>query len=305
LPLFDHSRLAAVVVLALLLACPATARAQQLDPRTYAPVPTGLNYVGLGTLYSNGNVLTDPSLPIQNVRAKLYGVSPYYGLTFGLFGRLANATAAVPFGWAHVEGDVQEVSSSVDRSGLLDPQLRFGVNLLGCPAQAPPEFMKRKPGTSMGASVSVTAPLGRYDSSKLINLGTNRWSIKPELGLSQPAGAWVFELYAGAWFFETNDDFFGGQVRQQDPLAAYQGHVVYNFSRSVWAAADLTYYGGGSTSVDGVDSHDRQNNTRGGLTLAVPCGRAQSLKLAWANGVSTLVGTKFQTIGLGWQLRWF
>jgi hypothetical protein len=141
----------------------------------------------------------------------------------------------------------------------------------------------------MGASVSISAPFGEYDSSKLINLGTNRWACKPELGLSQPVGQWIFELYAGAWLFETNNDFFGGQVRKQDPLAAFQAHVVYNFSRSVWAAGDFTYY----------------NNTRGGLALSVAYRPNQSLKLAWAQGVSTRVGSSFQTVGVGWQLLWF
>lgn len=282
-----------------------TAHAQQLEPRAYAPSPTGLNFVGVGTFYSSGGVVTDPSLPIENVNAKSYGASPYYGRTFGLFGRLASVTAAVPFGWADVTGEVAEETRSVERSGLLDSQLRFGVNVFGCPALALPEYMKRKPGVTMGASVTVTAPTGQYDGSKLINLGTNRWSCKPELGIAQPIGDWIFELFAGVWLFETNDDFFGGHVREQDPLASYQAHVVYNFNQSVWAAADFTYYDGGATTIDGEFNDDRQNNTRGGLTFSFPCAHNQSVRLTWAEGVSTRFGSSFQTFGIGWQLRWF
>ena len=282
-----------------------TAHAQQLEPRAYAPTPIGLNYVGVGVLYSSGGVVTDPSLPVDNVHARVYTVPPYYGRTFGLFGLLANATLSVPFGFAHVEGDVQEVSRSVDRSGLLDPLFRFGVTLLGCPALTPQEFVKRAPDTTLGASVSVSAPFGEYDSSKLINLGTNRWAFKPEIGVSQPFQSWIFELYAGVWLFEDNTDFYGGQHREQDPLATFQTHVVYNFSRSVWAAGDFTFYDGGRTTVEGQPNDDRQNNTRGGLTLSVPCGKNQSLKATWAQGVSTRVGSSFQTVGLIWQWRWF
>jgi len=303
--LLDGVRSTAGSVLLLLLVGLGTAHAQQLEPRAYAPAPIGLNFVGIGTLYSSAGVVTDPSLPIDNVHARVYGVSPYYGRTFGLFGRLASGTLVPPYGWAHVEGDVQDVSRSVDRSGLLDPQLRFGVNFLGAPALTPQEFAKRERGTSIGASVSISAPFGQYDPSKLINLGTNRWAYKPEVGLTQPLGDWVFELYAGVWFFQTNDDFYGGQVREQDPLASYQAHVVYNFSRSVWMAADFTYYDGGATTVGGLPKDDRQNNTRGGMTLSVPCGKNQSLKLTWAQGVSTRVGSSFQNFGLGWQWRWF
>jgi len=292
-------------MLVLLLGSLGPAHAQQLDPRAYALAPVGLNFIGIGALYSYGGVVTDPSLPIENVRAQVYGAPPYYGRTFGLFGRLSSLTVAVPYGWAHVTGDVQDVSKAVDRSGLLDPQLRFGVGLLGSPALTAREFATRKPGTTIGASVILSAPFGRYDPSKLVNLGTNRWACKPELGLSQPLGRWVLELYAGVWLFETNDDFFGGHVRKQDPLGSYQAHVVRNFTRTVWAAADFTYYNGGETTVDGSSKNDRQDNTRGGLTLAVPAWKNQSLKLTWAQGVSTRIGSSFQTFGLGWQMRWF
>ncbi len=38
-----------------------------------------------------------------------------------------------------------------------------------------------------GASLQVTAPLGQYDADKLLNVG-NRWSFKPELGVSKAWG---------------------------------------------------------------------------------------------------------------------
>lgn len=291
-------------VLVLLLGSPGTAGAQQLEPRVYAPAPRGVNFVGVAGLYTSGGVVTDPSLPVDNVRASVYGVAPYYARTLGVLGRLASVSIATPYGWAHAQGDVQDVGRSVDRSGPLDPLLRLGVNLLGCPALTPQEFARRKPGTTIGASVSINAPFGQYDSSKLINLGTNRWAYKPELGLSQPLGPWVVELYTGVWLFETNHEFFGGVTRKQDPLASFQSHVVYNFSRSVWAAADLTYYNGGSTTVGGQSKNDRQDNTRGGLTLSVPYGKNQSLKLTWAKGVSTRIGSTFEAIGAAWQWYW-
>jgi outer membrane putative beta-barrel porin/alpha-amylase len=292
-------------VLLLFLGGPGTAGAQQLEPRAYAPAPVGLNFIGLGATYSSGGVVTDPSLPVENVHAHVYSLPPYFGRTFGLFGRLASATLVTPYGWAHVTGDVQDVSSSIDRSGFFDPALRFGVNFFGCPALTPPAFAKRKPGTTIGASITVSAPFGQYNPSKLINLGTNRWAGKPELGLSQPLGDWVVEVYAGVWLFETNHEFYGAQVRTQDPLASFQTHVIYNFSRTVWAAADFTYYNGGSTTVGGLPKNDRQNNTRGGLAFSVPCGNTQSVKLTWAQGVSTRVGSSFQTVALVWQYRWF
>jgi hypothetical protein len=293
------------LALTMIFAGAGTAQAQQLEPRAYSPSPVGANFLGLGYLYSSGGAVLDPSSPIRNVYARVYSVVPYYGRTFGLFGRQASVTATTPYAWGNVHGDVQEVSRSVDRSGFADPLLRFAVNLMGGPALRPLEFFRHKPETTLGASLTVIAPFGQYDPSKLINLGTNRWAFKPELGLSQPVGNWVFEFYAGVWLFTTNDNYFGGQVRRQDPLASFQTHIVYNVRSRLWAAFDFTYYAGGSTTVNGQPQNDRQGNTRGGFTLSVPVTLQQSLKLTWARGVSTRIGSEFETIGVAWQWLWF
>ena len=293
------------LAIAMLLSSAGTAQAQQLEPRAYSPAPIGLNFLGLGALYTSGGVVTDPSSAIQNVQARVYTAVPYYGRTFGLFGRLANVSVTTPFAQANAHGDVNEVGQSIDRSGLLDQQIRFAVNLLGGPALKPREFVRHKPETTLGASIIVNAPFGQYDPAKLINLGTNRWACKPELGLSHPAGDWTFELYAGVWLFEANDNFFGGQVKRQDPLASYQTHIVYEMRPRLWAAVDFTYYAGGETTVNGKPQNDRQGNTRGGLTLSVPIKQDQSLKLSWTRGVSTRIGSSFDTFGIVWQLLWF
>ena len=295
----------AVAVLALLLVGTGTAQAQQLEPRAYSPAPVGLNIFGVAAYFSSGGEVTDPASPIQNVIARVSTAMPYYGRTFGLFGRQASVTVATPVANAEIHGDVNEVGRSVDRTGVLDPQVRLAVNLLGGPALTPGEFRQRKPETTLGASITVVAPFGQYDPAKLINLGANRWACKPELGLSQPVGDWVFEFYAGIWLFEANDNFFGGQVRRQDPLASYQAHIVYEVRPRLWAAVDYTYFVGGETTVNGKPQNDRQGNSRGGLTLSAPIKRDQSLKLTWSRGVSTRIGSSFDTMGVAWQWTWF
>jgi hypothetical protein len=46
------------------------------------------------------------------------------------------------------------------------------------------EFAAYHQRTNIGASVVVSAPLGQYDPAKLVNVGTNRWAFKPEVGIS-------------------------------------------------------------------------------------------------------------------------
>jgi hypothetical protein len=288
-----------------LLLAAAGALAQQLEPRAYSPSPVGLNIVAVPYLYSTGDVVTDPSLPVANVDAKINFVLPAYVHTFSLFGRQASASLALPYVRGKVSGDVMEERREVARSGQGDMLVRLVTNLIGGPAMTPQEFARSEPRTSLGAGLVVSMPTGQYDGTKLINIGTNRWAFRPEIGLSQPLGRWVFEAYAGAWFFTTNDNFFGGVTRSQKPIVALQGHVSYTFRPGLWLAADGTWYSGGQTTVAGVLKADRQSNARVGLTLSVPLSRSQSLKAVYTRGASTRIGQNFTTYSLAYQLRWF
>jgi hypothetical protein len=149
------------------------------------------------------------------------------------------------------------------------------------------------------------APVGEYNPQKLINIGTNRWAFKPELGIAHPIGRWFLEGYAGVWLFTDNDNFFGGQHREQDPLASFQAHVSYTFRPRLWVAFDATHYSGGRTTLNGVPSDNRQANLRVGLTLSVPAGARQSVKLSWSEGAATRIGGDFTSIGIAWQYAWF
>lgn len=279
--------------------------AQELEPRAYSPAPVGLNFAGVVYNYSTGNVLTDPTVPLEDVSARLNGATLAYSRTFALWGRSASVAIAAPWVWGTVEGEVFEERRSVWRSGLADPRLRLAVNLLGGPAMTPQEFAVRAPSTTtLGVSFVLVPPVGEYDETKLINLGSNRWAAKTELGLSQPVGKWNLDVYGGLWYFTDNDEFFGGVKREQEPIVSLQAHVAYTFRPGLWLAFDATGYRGGETTVDGVHKDDLQENTRAGLTLAVPIGRAQSLKIAWSTGATTRLGSDFDTAAVAWNVRW-
>jgi hypothetical protein len=281
------------------------ASAQQLEPRAYSPAPVGLNVLGVAYADTSGEVVLDPSVPIENAHAWVRVAVPFYARTFDFFGRQAGAAISVPYGLVDATGDVQGAGRSINLSGPGDPGFRLSVNLMGSPAQSPKEFAARTRETILGASLSVVTPFGQYDSTKLINLGANRWAYKPELGLSLPVGDWDFELYAGVWLFTANDNYFGGKVRQQSPLTSTQAHVVYTFVPNLWLSLDYTYYTGGDTTIDGQPKDDRQDNSRAGLTLALPVTRQQSLKLSWSRGVSVRIGQNFDALGVSWTYAWF
>jgi hypothetical protein len=188
--------------------------------------------------------------------------------------------------------------------GLADPAFRLAVNLHGAPALPAREFAGYQQDLIFGASVQVTAPLGQYDETRLVNIGTNRWTIKGEVGLSKAVRAWTLELTAAATVFTDNDDFFGGQKREQEPIYSSQGHVIYNLPRGRWASFDISWFTGGRTTIGGTRKNDLQKNWRLGGTYAVPVGAQDSIKLYASSGVSARTGNSFDLLGLAWQHRW-
>jgi hypothetical protein len=301
--LFSRAGFTAVVLLAVLATH--AAFAQELEPRAYSANPIGANFLVAAYGYQAGDVLFDPSVPITNATAYVNSTVFGYGRSFGLFGRQASVGIVVPYVWLSMNGDVYEDHRDITRSGLADTRVKLTINLLGGPALTPREFMTRKHGTTLGVSLAVQAPTGQYDSTKLINLGTNRWSFKPELGLSHPMGRFTLELHAGAWFYTDNTDFFGGSRFEQDPLVGFQAHVAYSFQPRMWLALDGTFYAGGLTYNNGVAASERQQNSRIGLTFALPIGKQHSIKAAWAKGVTARVGDKVDIYSISYQFLWF
>jgi hypothetical protein len=179
---------AALLVLAILFS--AVASAQEMEPRAYSRAPVGTQFVLFTYSYQSGDVFTDASLPLSDVKIKLSAGSFSYGRTFGLEGRQATLGFVVPYIKGNASGMVFEDRLAVTRSGLGDMRLRFTMNLKGSPALNPREFAAYKRKTVVGASLTVIAPTGQYDPRRLVTLSSNRWAFKPELGLSKPKGRW-------------------------------------------------------------------------------------------------------------------
>ena len=301
--------LSAAVALTLALAC-MPARAQQLEPRAYSNLPVGLNFLVAGYAYSQGDVLFDPSVPVTDADAKVHVLLLGYVRSLDLWGNSGSIALVLPYarlsasGQIVTSGQAEPQSTSVTRTGMGDPVLRLAVNLYGAPALPAERFREYRQDTIVGTSLVVTAPWGQYDGSKLVNIGTNRWSFKPDVGVSQALGPWILEGSFGVTFFTDNDDFFGGHTRKQNPLYAAQAHVIYYFDPGLWGALDLTYYAGGRTSVDGALNDDLQQNSRWGATLGKSLDTRNSVKVYFSSGVVARTGTNFQTVGVSWQYIW-
>lgn len=302
-------------VLSSLVAISATrAAAQDLAPRAYVITALHSNAIIVTYSFYDGGIFFGDALPIANASARVSVPSFSYYHSLGLFGRSANIRVSLPYAVAKYQGTVFATETNVHRSGLLDANLRFSVNLKGGPAMSPQEFQSWQQKTIVGVSLTVAARTGQYDPARLVNLGTNRWAFKPELGYSRRfAGRWLVDAYGAVWFFTKNPEFFsrnnffpGVNAQTENPIAAFEGHLSYNIgSPRFWVSLDGNYWRGGSTSLNGVPTPDTtQANSRIGGTASIPLNKHQSLKFAYSRGTYIRFGGNYQNLQIAWQYSW-
>lgn len=297
-------RTAALLCLATGLLAAAPAQAAEIEPRAYMNAPVGMNFLIAGYVYTDGGLSTDPSSPLQDTSLKISTGLLAYARTLNLWGKSGKIDVVVPYsdlsGTATFKGEPAERQVT----GFNDPRLRLSMNVLGAPALSKQEFASYRQDLIVGGSLQVSAPLGQYDPDRLVNLGTNRWFIKPEIGVSKALGAFSLELAGAVYFYTTNHDYFGGQTLEQDPVYSAQAHLIYSFGRGFWAAVHGAYDYGGRTTIDGVEDDDVMGNSRFGATLALPVSPKYSVKLYGSTGAATRTGSDYDLLGIGVQYRW-
>lgn len=262
------------------------ASAQFTDARNYDNTPVGTNQAELGYAYARANSSIDTSIVISDAHLNLNQGTVSYTRYFGLLHRLMWAEAAVPF--AGLGGGISGTSVQGSTTGAGDSNFQVAMLLKGGPALTVAEFEGYRPTSSLGLSFTMIAPTGAYHSDKLLNLGSDRWSFKPELAFTQPFGPeqkWQFSAYGNVAFFTDNTTYRGRQVLRQEPLPGLEGHISYSFKDSIWASLDTRYSFRGTTSVDGVDQVNPQQNFILGSELNVSLNSRNSLLFAFARAV--------------------
>lgn len=289
---------------AVLLAASPGAQAQELEPRAYSNTPTGLNFLLAGYGYTEGDLSFDPTVPIEDADLRTNSATLAWARSLAVRGRSAKVDVIVPYTWlsgqALFDGEVRQR----DVSGIADPRFRYSVNFYGAPALSFEEFSGFKQDVIVGASLQVSVPVGQYDDTRLVNIGTNRWAFKPELGISKAWGQWIVDIAAAVALYTDNTDFLDGGTVSQEPIYALQAHLVRGFSSGIWMALDGTWYRGGETTVNGIEADSLQENTRFGLTVALPVDRRNSVKIYGSTGVSSRTGDEYDGFGVAWQYRW-
>ena len=271
------------------------AAGQELCPRTFWPAPAGTKGLVFGYSNVHGDVLMDPSIPLYGVDSDIRTLFLGYLQTFDLWGRTANVLLEAPYSTSTTKGLLFETQAQRDFAGFDDPAISLTVNLLDAPTLTPADFqaLRADPRFLLGAKLKIVPPLGQYKADRLINVGSNRWAVRAELGAVIPLRpSWLLEIEAGVWFFGDDDQFITGR-REQEPIWSGQANLIRRFRPGFWASLDFNYFTGGRQSIAGDKLTDLQSNSRLGATIVVPFRGRYAVKVGYSTGARTRYGADF------------
>lgn len=302
----DYTSLRLPWLCGVLLCFTDVALSQELVPRAYWPSPNGVNVFVLGYQRNTGDIITDASLPVSGVESEIDFLQLSYQRTFSAWGRTATVQLSLPYSEGRTEGFVEAEFVRRDVAGMGDARARFAINLKGAPSMDIAGFqgLRQNPETIVGFSLLVQAPTGEYESDKVINVGTNRWSAKPAFGVIWPIRpTWLLEFEIGAWFFGENTDFLG-DTRKQDPILSSALHLVKRIRPGFWMSLDANFYEGGETRIGNDKAGNLQRNSRIGLTAVFPMKSGHALRGSLSTGAVTKSGGDFEILSLAYIYVW-
>lgn len=285
-----------------------TLSAQDLEPRRWTPLPSGTTILGIGYGHTSGDIGFDPLLELEDTKVKSDFLIMNYTRFFSLAGKLMRFDALVPFQKAHWDGLLTGEPASAQRNGMGDPRFRLSVNLLNSPASKSTvsDDSKKTINTVVGAAIAVNVPWGEYYEEKLLNLGSNHYAIRPQIGVVHTRGPWSYELTGSIFFFTDNDSFYNGNKLEQNPFYTVQAHIIRVLKPGVWGSLSAGYGQGSASKVNGVSKDDEREGFISALSFGIPIAPKQSLKFSyiWAK-TKTHIETRSQTntFALGWSIR--
>jgi hypothetical protein len=283
--------------------------AQELEPRRWSHLPTGANFVAIGYAYTKADISLDPVLRIDNGRMEMYTWAAKYIRTFELLQKSARIDVVQGYQNGRWSGLINGVPRSTRRSGFSDSVLRFAIDLYGAPPLKGTEFAAYRAEvdveTILGTALVVQLPTGEYMADKLINLGTNRFTFQPQLGVVHNRGKWSMELTSTVYIYTDNNEFFNGNKLEQDPLYTSEIHLVYTFRPGLWASAGAGYGYGGESTVNGEKQNDRRENLGWEFSLGYPITPQLGVKVAYL-GIrnQASIGQDSDSIGVAFSAFW-
>jgi hypothetical protein len=281
-----------------------TLSAQLLEPRAFTNIPKGMNFILGGYNYASGNVLFDPALPIENAQAKVNIFAGTYVRSINFFGLSSKIDVGGAYGIGNWTGQFAEQDTTVDRNGFNDLRFRISVNLFGAPSLKASEFSTYTPKLVSGISLQVIAPTGTYNPDDIVNVGSNRWVLRPQIGLSRNFTHWIFEAYFSTWIFFPNYNFKGGNTITQDLLYSFKIHGIRKFKNKSWLTLDVGYAIGGQAYSNDIKTVFKISGMKMGITYALPIAPHHTLRFNAVNAFRFEEGADLWSAAIFYQYMW-
>lgn len=279
--------------------------AQFTEAHNYDNTPVGTNQIEVAYAYARANASVDTSLIVTGASFDLHQGTITYTRYFGLLQHLFWVQGSVPF--AGLSGSIRGTKIQGSIIGTGDSSYTISGLLKGGPALRIEDFSNYKPTTTIGVSLAIGAPTGTYNPNKLLNLGSDRWSFRPEISISYPFGQdqkWQCDLYGQAYFFTDNTSYHGRQILRQDPLPGIEGHLSYSFTDSLWVSFDGLYSFRGETVLNGESQNNPQDNFTLGGEANFSINSRNSLVFQFSRAIVHQNGPNFTGVAVKYTYTW-
>jgi len=251
--------------------------AQGDGPRSHLLSPTGVWAVNPKYLHLDQNLLPNGNILIKNADITVDVFPTTLVHTFSIGGKFARVFAMANPGSVKASAFIEPLASGQELSanGFSDGFIAFEYGLIGSPALNAIEFSQHKPQFSLNGYIRYWYS-GTYDSSKLLNLGTNRSTFEFGTTMAIPfhkaatQNATWLEIMPTVQFYTDNNDPARSALAnkiEQKPLFIVENHLTHNINKKLWVGADLRYQLGGETKADGVSDDNNINFLGGGINL--------------------------------------
>ncbi|MGE4544780.1 MAG: transporter [Pedobacter sp.] len=287
-----------IILLFVILLTYSSANSYAANARGYIAQPEGTSIIFAYYKYNTGDSLYSNGDKVSNdldFNSHVGIIRPIYYAKIGeaLYGDggfVIDPQVWLMFG----DKDMDRPGVDLSSSGFMDPMVTATFWFVNAPKE---KFW-------MGFTPMVYMPLGRYDKKKSFNVGENRWTFKPELGLVKGFGDNFYcDFVINTAFYTDNNDFFNGTgkvEKSQDPLLGMETHLSYNFTPKWFVSLDYFYSNGGETEVGGFKQEDEQDNHALGISSFWKIGKNQLLMVEYVNRFAVENGIGVDTFGLRW-----
>lgn len=243
--------------------------------RAYFPPPVNSNVLTFYQVDLEGNTPATNDVVIPELDASTDISILQYTRSFDLWGKYVSTAAVLPYSSFSGTLDTPLGARSVSQSGWGDASVVATIGLKNLPPFTREEWYKTDPGFFAGGVLQWTLPTGEYNSTEVVNIGSNRHSLRAGGVFYYIFGDTLHdsnlatvEFIPSLTFFSDNNDLFGGRSKSQKPLLKLEGHATKSFNKHFWASLDFLAMHGGETETDGSNDDNAQNSLGVGVTVA-------------------------------------